>query len=324
MTKRLEVRTMDFKHIFGRNKQSSAPEKRGKLDKPSTAGAHELSLEYEGFLSPSRSRPPKRSTPTTRLAPPQVPEKTPEIKRNECIFRDRRGSCDKSLKSSLDVRGEIDGKHSQPKRTPSRWKNGLFSLSRPTRVEQRNLTNEYPKSSRANAPELEDDGRSSTHGWFRRCMSTTSRAHHPSPPPSFVTIPPYYGPQISDDGEYTALPALPGYESESPRPPGKLPSGAAARAAAAAQNEVLDAMHNLRLAEPKLTRDSESGVGIELRDHAEVVTDLDVPVVRKGRTIKTLLYELLTEIQCRSFGCATRGTRGPDIVLSRLQLIDQR
>ena len=68
-------------------------------------------------------------------------------------------------------------------------------------------------------------------------------------------------------------------------------SGAAARAAAAAQNEFSSSARTLatrgdtRLTELKVTRDSESGIGIDLRDRAEETAEAAVPVVRKGQGI---------------------------------------
>ena len=98
--------------------------------------------------------------------------------------------------------------------------------------------------------------------------------------------PPYDGSLIFEEDEFTALPAMPGcaIESEPSRPSLNIASGAAARAAAAAQNEILDSMRNITLAEPQLTRDSESGVGIEVRDDGEKMADFDfdIPVVRQG------------------------------------------
>lgn len=84
------------------------------------------------------------------------------------------------------------------------------------------------------------------------------------------------------------MPILPSYKEERYRSPAEFPSGAAARAAAAAQHEVLDTIRNLRLTEPKVTGDSESGVGIEVRDAGDIVTefDFDFPVVRRGRSIR--------------------------------------
>ena len=94
-----------------------------------------------------------------------------------------------------------------------------------------------------------------------------------------------------NEEDFTALPVFPGSESAPPEsidlpgtsePPEKLTSGAAARAAAAAQNELLDALRHMRLTESKVTRDSESGVGIEVRTHGESTVDMGIPVVRKG------------------------------------------
>ena len=101
-----------------------------------------------------------------------------------------------------------------------------------------------------------------------------------SPPP------PFDGSLIFEDDEFTALPALPGcaIEPEPSRPSFNLSSGAAAQAAAAAHNEILDSMRDLTLAETDVTRDSESGVGIEVRDGGETMDefDFDIPVVRQG------------------------------------------
>lgn len=72
---------------------------------------------------------------------------------------------------------------------------------------------------------------------------------------------------------------LPGCCMKPPRIPHDLTSGAAARAAAATQNEILESVRNQRSMEPKIPRDSESGIGIELRDRCEENKD---KIVRKG------------------------------------------
>jgi F-box and WD-40 domain protein 1/11 len=69
-----------------------------------------------------------------------------------------------------------------------------------------------------------------------------------------------------------------------PRIPDDLMSGAAARAAAATQNEILETVRNLRLVEPKVPRDSESGIGIEMRDPWD---EDDDEVVRKGEPCRS-------------------------------------
>lgn len=274
---------MDLKSIFSRSKQPSAPEKRRKIEKSSTAGAHELFLEYEGFLPPSNPRPPKPSRPATKLAIPRVSQlhQDPKVRLSQDTSRDSTTSWEKPRKSFSGLGDAVhEAAPAHPKRIPSQRKNGLFSLHRSTRDQREGPTENYSKSSPVYRPEQGNAAHVPTCGWLRRCMSTTSRQS--SPPPSFTTIPPYYGSPIFEDDDFTALPALPGYENEPQRPPEKVPSGAAARAAVAAQNEVLENIRNLRLAEPKVTMDSESGVGIEVRDRAEVMTDLDISVVRKG------------------------------------------
>ena len=65
--------------------------------------------------------------------------------------------------------------------------------------------------------------------------------------------------------------------------------GAAARAAAAAQNEMYGstrslALHDsLRIWEPKITNDCESGIGIDLRDRSDELVNLELPLARMGR-----------------------------------------
>lgn len=75
---------------------------------------------------------------------------------------------------------------------------------------------------------------------------------------------------------------IPGNRVEPPMLPNNAYAGAAARAAAAAQNELARMDRNaFKIYEPKLIRDSESGIGIDLRDRCEI-TDLDLAVVRIG------------------------------------------
>lgn len=62
--------------------------------------------------------------------------------------------------------------------------------------------------------------------------------------------------------------------------PDSSSSGAAARAAAAAQNEILGSFRRLYADECMVHRDSESGIGIEVRVRSE---EDQVPVLRQGR-----------------------------------------
>ncbi len=75
---------------------------------------------------------------------------------------------------------------------------------------------------------------------------------------------------------------IPGIGIEPPQVPDSTTSGAAARAAAAAQNEMLESTRNMRLSEPIVTKDCESGIGIEVRDRGGESTDSTTPVVRRG------------------------------------------
>ena len=112
--------------------------------------------------------------------------------------------------------------------------------------------------------------------WLQRCMSTTlgrrHRCRNTSTP--ILKTPPLH---VSPD-----MLSIPGIGIEPPQVPNSTTSGAAARAAAAAQNQMLKSAQNTRLAEPILTRDSESGIGIEVRDGGGENIETTVPVIRRG------------------------------------------
>ena len=118
-------------------------------------------------------------------------------------------------------------------------------------------------------------------GWLRRLKSRSFRSMDlrstpDSTSPQSMQILHAHGhrpTRIPDLGEMRDV----GHEQ--PKPRADLSSGAAARAAAAAQNELLDNMRRLRLSESKLTRDSESGIGIERGDST---ISFEIPVVRQG------------------------------------------
>ena len=114
---------------------------------------------------------------------------------------------------------------------------------------------------------------------------------------------------------------LPGSCLKPPQIPHDLTSGAAARAAAATQNEILESVRNQRSVEPKIPRDSESGIGIELRDRWEESKD---KVVRKGQ--RSMVFPLgMLLIRCiRLCLYSTRRADSPYPILSRRDLIDQR
>lgn len=87
------------------------------------------------------------------------------------------------------------------------------------------------------------------------------------------------------------LTPIPGYGSEPPILPDDPFGGAAARAAAAAQNELTKAERAATRADSKIwdgkvTRDSESGIEIDLRDRSEL-SDAELAVVRIGKPLSS-------------------------------------
>ena len=113
-------------------------------------------------------------------------------------------------------------------------------------------------------------------GWLRRCMSTTLGRRHRPEHISTIT------PEDSSLRDIAVTLLVPGIGIEPPQVPDSTTSGAAARAAAAAQNEIHENVRNMRLAEPTVTRDSESGIGIEVRERGGENADSTIPVVRRG------------------------------------------
>lgn len=125
---------------------------------------------------------------------------------------------------------------------------------------------------------------SKTSGWLRRVASSGFRKNKDSSATS--TPSPDRAPYA-----HTITSPVPGSGSEPPILPYDPARGAAARAAAAAQNEmlgvgrVLTLRDDARLSESKLARDSESGIGIDLRDRTDETPETEIPIVRKGRVL---------------------------------------
>lgn len=91
-----------------------------------------------------------------------------------------------------------------------------------------------------------------------------------------------------------AVPApIPGHGLAPPILPNDKFSGAAARAAAAAQNEQMELARQLARAErdkalePIVTQDSESGIGIDLRDPSDINTQLGLLRIGKSSYLRT-------------------------------------
>ena len=117
--------------------------------------------------------------------------------------------------------------------------------------------------------------------WLRRCMSTTLGRRNKSH--NLSTSRPQVTPARHNNGTVS----IPAIGVEPPHVPDSTTSGAAARAAAAAQNEIHESARSMMLTEPKVAKDSESGIGIEVEN-----MNGTIPVVRKGWLSRILVVEL--------------------------------
>jgi F-box and WD-40 domain protein 1/11 len=118
-------------------------------------------------------------------------------------------------------------------------------------------------------------------------------------------------PQLNFDAEvdpprYSLSAPPPGTSRGPPLLPFDMHTGAAARAAAAAQNEALHCYQKQwplpaadmpRLSDLKLTRDSESGIGIEVQDRPESIIRQGVDVIRQDPA-RVLPVELMEQLLC--------------------------
>ncbi len=166
--------------------------------------------------------------------------------------------------------------------TPKRSKS-LYGLRNPETENSNDSSQNLWRASRGTTVKQNSGTPPALCGWLRRCMSTTLGRRHRVPKPSTL---------VSDSAPAQDRPEMlpiPDIGVEPPQIPDSTTSGAAARAAVAAQNEMLESARNMRLAEPKVTRDSESGIGIEVRDRGGESTDSTVPVVRRGLWLTILV-----------------------------------
>ena len=234
-----------FKGVFSKRRRHSTIGRSEGLDQNTTPGFRDLFVEVGNLEAPSTS--------ILRVAPQQVSE---------------------ARKDSGDECPEVGWipptrTHSKPHKSFSGLSDAIEEFrSRPTKVLSRR----------------------------KRSLFSNKHTHSENYPADAVPVAsplsaPWY---CYNEEDFTALPVFPGAETAPPRtidlpgtsePPEKLASGAAARAAVAAQNELLDALKHVRLTESKVTRDSESGVGIEVRVHGESTVDMGIPVVRKGEKL---------------------------------------
>ena len=282
--------------MSSRGKGAIASDKKKNKEKH-TVGAHELFLEYEGFLAPSKQRPRAPSAPSSKPSRHLtcIEHDGHSSKLSEDTSRSSTASHGRSRKSFSAYSDANDLAQSRPKQTPSQRTKSFLSFGKTEHEKSgRNIYN-FSRPGPNYVVEKEASVHPNTSGWLRSCMSTSLK-HRPSTTSSSKTPPPPYdGLLIFEDDDLTALPELPDCITKSWRPSSDLTSGAAARAAAAAQNEILDSMRKITLAEPHLTSDTESGVGIEIRDSGETMAefDFDIPVVRQGMNTLEAIAVLL-------------------------------
>ena len=181
---------------------------------------------------------------------------------------------------------------SGPSRNKNQWSRltGLFGALR-ERHSLHRLSNSFKASDERSPAGIcpgsrkvsEPFQQTSASSWLKRTTSTRFGQHRRSST-STLSHTPGTIPVVS----YTTIPR-PEVRPESSGAPRNPVGGAAARAAAAAQNEVQVSARsptlrdNSRLAEPKVNTDTESGVGIEIRDQPDEV-DFTFPVARIGMT----------------------------------------
>ena len=173
-----------------------------------------------------------------------------------------------------------------PRNTASRMHNTFSSPTFPLNEIDRQSSHHHGRPNTSSKIEDKVLSHSKHSRWLRRCVSTTLR--HPRR--ASVTL------RSSNDSlEHAYYPKspIPGIGIEPPLIPDNLMSGAAARAAAATGNEILESVRNLRITEPKITRDSESGIGIEMREREE--ESVEVPIPRKGWRFSLILRTGLTD-----------------------------
>ena len=283
--------------MFSKRKGATSSDKKQKKKEKPAPGAHELFLEYEGFIAPPKPRARPR-TPSASLSKRSTPLTFEEFQRHSLKPSEDtpRSSTASNRKPRNDVNDEL---RLQPKRVSSQRTKSFLPFGKDAHGDSDHSIPNFSRPGSNYVVEKEAPSQSHTSGWLRRCMSNSLKHRSATASSSMTPPPPYDGSLVFDDDDFTALPALPGCPVEPIRPSLNLASGAAARAAAAAQNEILDSMRNVSLAESHVTRDSESGVGIELRDDGETIAefDFDIPIVRQGTEIRSC--HTFTLLMCR-------------------------
>lgn len=262
--------------FWNRKKQGNTSEANKRRRSSGTGCAHEGFLEHEGFLSPE--------------APIQPAKPTPSHTNIFYQFSHGKTSEDSGRASSSTNQLQPRQSFSSASGVTARSGTSIFNVSKRSKRNVLSFGRSVDETSQDRMSHgrsrqsllSEQDPTMRSPSFLRRCMSIKpqGRPSTPSTPlPAYNESAPRQHHLPAPVPEFGLVP---GFGYEPPRPPTDLSSGAAARAAAAAQNEILATMRNLSLAEPRITRDSESGVGIEVRDCTEGLVGSEMLVVRQG------------------------------------------
>ncbi len=168
---------------------------------------------------------------------------------------------------------------------------GSKSKTDPIDLPQSGILSPGP-SQQSFVPEQVSPTKSKAKGWFRsphvRRRTSLPLLNHFSPP---------------EPPRYSIVGPVPGSRHGPPILPDNSHSGAGARAAAAAQNEAFNSMHRLtttpsmlelmpRFSDMKMTRDSESGIGIDVSTRRESVeSGIDIIRLDPAQFLATELME---------------------------------
>lgn len=156
-----------------------------------------------------------------------------------------------------------------------------------------------PSKQRLYAPDEDEDNechhchhssqtRQISSSWDSKAWNGWSKGHSINRRPSLNSVSAlqsFYAPTASVKGP------IPGHGLEPPVFPNDIYSGAAARAAAAAQNQMAKAEREAaKTVDIHLTQDSESGIGIDLRDRSEL-SDAELALLRLGKDSYRTLFQ---------------------------------
>lgn len=172
---------------------------------------------------------------------------------------------------------------------------GLVALGRRLSVSMRSKSSKQ----RLYAPDEDEDNechhchhlshnRHISSSWDSKAWDGWSKGHSINRRPSLnsvSTLQSFYAPTASVKGP------IPGHGSEPPVFPNDIYSGAAARAAAAAQNQMAKAEREAeKTVDIYLTQDSESGIGIDIRDRSDF-SNAELALLRLGKDLYRISFQ---------------------------------